>query len=179
MAMASPMEIHHDDRATSMGFRECGDCAARVLSIRQSPDTARSPCVMLGADAARSSHAANGQVRSALLGLPGLRSSIARLANAVARVSARRTVRSARARVLPRTNAHAQCGVRSNLGADAPDHADQRRWMIARMFPSESLNHAALAPPAVVIPFASVPGKSYFSKETPRRFSSATSASMS
>ena len=60
-----------------------------------------------------------------------------------------------------------------------PTQAGQRLWMIAKMFPSESLNHAALAPPAVVIPFASVPGKSYFSKVTRRRFSSTTSDSMS
>ena len=47
------------------------------------------------------------------------------------------------------------------------------------MLPSESLNHAAFAPPAVVMPLASVPGMSYFSKVTPRRLSSATSASIS
>src|SRR5215475_11193702 len=46
------------------------------------------------------------------------------------------------------------------------------------MFPSVSLNHAALAPPAVKMPFSSVSGMSYFSNFTPRAFSSATSRSM-
>jgi hypothetical protein len=37
------------------------------------------------------------------------------------------------------------------------------------------LNHAALAPPAVEIPFSSTSGMSYFSNFTPRAISSATS----
>ncbi len=45
-------------------------------------------------------------------------------------------------------------------------HRARRLCTIAMMLPSESLNHAALAPPAVVIPFASVSGKSYFSNVT-------------
>ena len=47
------------------------------------------------------------------------------------------------------------------------------------MFPSVSFNHAALAPPAVEILFSSISGMSYFSKFTPRAFSSATSRSTS
>ncbi len=55
----------------------------------------------------------------------------------------------------------------------------QRLWISAMMLPSLSLNHAALAPPAVVMPFSSVPGMSYLSKVTPRAFSAATSRSTS
>jgi hypothetical protein len=47
------------------------------------------------------------------------------------------------------------------------------------MFPSVSLNHAALAPPAVEMPFSSISGMSYFSNFTPRAFRSATTRSMS
>lgn len=49
-----------------------------------------------------------------------------------------------------------------------------------RRFPSESLNHAARAPPVSAMPFTVFsPGKSYSRNSTPRDFKSATSASMS
>src|ERR1035438_991858 len=55
-----------------------------------------------------------------------------------------------------------------------------RRWLIARIFPSVSLNQAVFAPPAVIMPFLIViPGMSYSSNFTPRALSSATSASTS
>src|SRR6478609_7598298 len=57
----------------------------------------------------------------------------------------------------------------------------QSVWMIARMFPSESLNHAAFAPPAMMAPAGlRWPGMlSYCSKTTPRFFSSTISRSTS
>src|SRR2546430_9644415 len=51
---------------------------------------------------------------------------------------------------------------------------------MAKIFPSLSLNHAVLAPPAVAMLFTVlIPGMSYSSKTTPLDFSSATSASTS
>lgn len=47
------------------------------------------------------------------------------------------------------------CGESRHFGA----HEAQMLWMTARMFPSESLNQAALAPPPVAIP-SFIPGMS-------------------
>src|SRR5947208_12662887 len=53
-------------------------------------------------------------------------------------------------------------------------------WMSAMMFPSVSLNQAALLPPVeTMLSFVLSPGMSYSSNRTPRAFSSATSRSRS
>ena len=64
-------------------------------------------------------------------------------------------------------------------GVALPALPVQMLWISAMIFPSVSLNQAALAPPAVEMPFSSIPGISYFSKFTPRAFSSAISRSRS
>src|SRR5262244_3010500 len=75
------------------------------------------------------------------------------------------------------TPSHSDAAGRS--GAGSRDRRAQRLWITAKIFPSVSLNHAALAPPPVAMPFSSVPGWSYFSNFTPRFVNSETSRSMS
>src|SRR5437773_12046785 len=54
----------------------------------------------------------------------------------------------------------------------------QSFWLIAKIFPSVSLNQAVLAPPPVAMPVTAFKfGMSYSSNSTPLAFSSATTAS--
>src|SRR5437899_2965282 len=70
-------------------------------------------------------------------------------------------------------------GAQKGQGRRREDHY-RTRWLTAMMFPSLSLNHAVLAPPAVAMLFLIfMPGMSSSSKTTPRALSSATSASTS